>query len=76
MGGKYDALANSVNMRTATVIFDETEAGNLQIDHNDSHAATIGGSFALLLHGIQPKGTKAAKAWQTIRKAGGGYGKR
>lgn len=72
-GGSADAVIGITGMRSARVIFDEGEANGLPIDHDDSHAATAGGSFALLLHGVQPKGTVAAKAWQVIKKAGKGY---
>lgn len=71
-GGRCDELINETGMRSATVIFSETDT-ELPIDHDDSHAATVGGSFALLLHGVQPKGTVAAKAWQVLKKAGKGY---
>lgn len=73
LGGKYDYLIPGLDIRTAKVVFSESNAKTLPIDHNDSHAATTGGSFALLLHGIQPKGTSAATAWATIKKNGGGY---
>ena len=67
-GGKYDHLIGDT--RTATVVYDEPQAGDLPIDHDDSHAATIGGSFALLLHGIQPKGSEASKALVQLRGKG------
>jgi len=62
IGGKYDDLINKIGIRKAYVVFSELEASTLPIDHDDSHAATIGGSFALLLHGVQPKGSTAAAA--------------
>ena len=34
----------------------------LEIDDDDSHAMEHGPSFALLIHGTQPAGTKAARA--------------
>jgi hypothetical protein len=73
LGGKYDHLIPESGLRTAKVVFDPSEAGDLPIDHDDSHAATPGGSFAILLHGTQPKGTKAARVWNKIRFSIGGY---
>lgn len=67
VGGRYDHLIKGLGLRTATVVFSEAEAGKLPIDHDDSHAATMGGSFALLLHGVQPKGSEAAVALKTLK---------
>jgi hypothetical protein len=72
LGGKYDNLISEVGLRTAKVVFSEAEAWDLPIDHNDSHAATPGGDFCLLLHGVQPKGSKAAKALKVL-KGNGSY---
>lgn len=72
-GGKYDSLIGELKVRTATVIFNESEGS--PIDHDDSHAATEGGSFYLLLHGVQPAGTPAAKALVGL-KGIGSYSKR
>lgn len=69
-GGKYDHLIDILGVRTATVVYSEAEAYGMPIDHDDSHAATPGGSFALLLHGVQPKGSKASKALVALRGAG------
>ncbi len=71
-GGQYDALVKTNNLRYAKVVFTEAEAFklDLEIDHDDSHAYTPGGSFALLLHGTQPKGSEAAKA--KVKLAGKG----
>lgn len=76
-GGMYDNYIPLLNMRTAKVVLTHKEAldKGLPLDNDDSHAANPGGSFALLLHGVQPAGTIAAKAWQTIKQAGGGYGR-
>jgi len=74
-GGKYDNLLDALQLRTATVVFSR-EATELPIDHDDSHAATAGGDFALLLHGTQPKGSKAAAAWQKVKKSEGGYSRK
>lgn len=78
MGGKYDKLAIDNNLRSALVVFSEAEARelNLEIDHDDYLAATHGKSFALLLHGVQPKGTKAGEAWAKIKYKQGGYSKK
>lgn len=72
-GGTADCVIDIIGMRYAEVVFSEVQANGLPVDHDDSHAATVGGSFALLLHGVQPKGTVAAKAWQVLKKAGKGY---
>jgi hypothetical protein len=69
-GGKYDNAIPAMGIRTAKVVYAEADAGNLPIDHDDSHAATIGGDFALLLHGVQPAGTPAAKALVELRGKG------
>lgn len=70
LGGMFDQLIKPLNIRTAKVVFTKTESEGLPIDHDDSHAATIGGSFALLLHGIQPKNTPAAAALTLLRGKG------
>lgn len=75
-GGKFDSLIALHKLRCAEVVFSVNEAKekNLEIDHDDSHAINGKKSFALLLHGSQPTGTKAAEAWNLIRKSGiGGY---
>lgn len=74
-GGKYDHLIEPLQARTATVVFAEDQTGGLPLDHDDSHAATVGGSFALLLHGVQPKGSEASKALVQLRGKGS-YGKK
>ena len=75
-GGRYDSYISSHNLRYAKVVFSEQEAKDLclSIDKDDSHAMKNGPSFALLLHGIQPKGTEAANALVKLKKSGkGGY---
>jgi hypothetical protein len=71
-GGKYDHLIEQLHLRDATVVFSVGEAEQLElaIDHDDSHAATAGGSFALLLHGTQPAGSDAGKALSTLKGRG------
>lgn len=69
-GGKFDYLIDPLGIRAATVVFSEDGAGELPIDHTDDHAATIGGSFALLLHGVQPKNSKASQARVALKGKG------
>ncbi len=66
-GGKYDRLIEPLRMREAVVILNEGDA-TMEIDHDDSHAATVGGSFNLLIHGTQPAGSDAAAAVAAQRK--------
>lgn len=75
-GGMTDYLIDEHNLREARVVFSEQEATNLglEIDHDDSHALNNGPSFALLIHGTQPKGTEAAKAIRKL-KGMGSYGR-
>jgi len=71
VGGKYDKLIDQNNLKFAKVVYSEKEAAdqNLEIDHDDSHAFMQDKSFAMLLHGVQPKGTKAAEALKLLKKA-------
>jgi hypothetical protein len=69
-GGTHDHLIPELKVRYAKVILREEDAGGLPIDRDDSHAALSGGSFALLIHATQPRGTDAAKAWDKLRRAG------
>lgn len=63
-GGKNDALIRSTGIKVARVVYspEEAEIMGLAIDHDDSHAYEGNESFALLLHGMQPKGSEAAAA--------------
>jgi hypothetical protein len=75
-GGKLDHLIGEHNLKNAIVFFSEDEAATAgrEIDKDDSHAILPDkGSFGLLLHSHQPKGSPAAKAWYKIMKAGKGY---
>ena len=72
-GGYHDDLIDKHNLRESVVVFSEDEAHerNLEIDHNDSHAAVPDwefDDFALLIHGTQPKGTEAAEALKLLKK--------
>ena len=72
-GGRDDAMIDKYSLRASTVVFSEQEAENLglTIDHDDSHAADPElkkQDFALLIHGTQPKDTRASKALQLLRK--------
>jgi hypothetical protein len=74
-GGRHDHLLGLHGLRSARVVFSRDEAARLglEIDTDDSLAMRRGPSFALLLHGPQPKGTPAAKAVALLR-AGGQHG--
>ena len=69
-GGRADHLIDEHNLREAVVVFSVQEAADLglEIDHDDSHAAVKNNrNFALLIHGTQPKGSKAGAALQQLR---------
>lgn len=71
MGGRYDELAKEHGLKCAQVVYSEQEAIDLgmEIDHDDSHAYTNDNkSFALLIHGVQPKGSKSAEVLKVINK--------
>jgi len=73
-------LIRQHKLKFAKVVFTEEEAKilDLEIDHDDSHAYKGDKSFALLLHGTQPKGTMAAKAKNKLITTGvkHSYGRR
>lgn len=71
-GGRRDDLIDSYTLREARVVFsvEEAESLGLEIDHDDSHAYQNGPSFALLIHGTQPKGSKAASAKSALKGLG------
>lgn len=79
-GGRWDYYIEAgAFQRYSVVVKDEAEADALgfEIDHDDSHC--FGDNpFALLVHGIQPKGSEWGKAIRERRKAGrhSGYGKK
>jgi hypothetical protein len=77
-GGTEDRLITKHGLRSARVVYREAEAAELglEIDHDDRHAAQHGPDFALLIHGMQPAGSVAAKAVQALREQGiYGYGR-
>ena len=78
-GGRLDNLIDKHSLREAVVVFNEQQAKEkgLEIDHDDSHAADpskANQSFALLIHGVQPKDSEASKAVRQL-KGKGSYGK-
>jgi protein gp88 len=77
-GGVWDHLISEHSLKYAEVVFspEQAERLGLEIDHDDRLAFTSDKSFALLLHGTQPKGSIAAKALSTLKTRGfTGYGK-
>lgn len=68
LGGRQDEIIDE-SMQTAQVVFTPASATKLglEIDHDDSHAMTKGGSFAILLHSTQPAGSQAAEAIKKMR---------
>jgi len=72
LGSRFDKMIELNGLRSAKVVFTEAEADRLglEIDHDDSHAIFNGPSFALLLHGIQPAGSEAAKAKVALKGKG------
>ena len=79
-GGKHDHLIDTENLKSAEVVYSPEEAKEkgLDVDHDDSHARARGGnesSFALTVHGQQPKDSEAGLARSALRKRGiMGYG--
>lgn len=74
-GGTEDHLIEKHNVKSAKVVFTEAEAAalGLELDHADDHAYSADWtSFALLLHGTQPKGTAASDAWQGLQRSSPG----
>lgn len=72
-GGRKDDLIAKHSLRSVKVVFSEAEAGSLEIDHTDEHAAnpdTRNQDFALLLHGVQPKGSEASAAIKVMKVNG------
>jgi hypothetical protein len=71
-GGRFDDMIESEGLKYAKVVFTEKEANDsgLEIDHDDSHAFNGTNPFALLLHGKQKAGTKAAEALRELKRQG------
>jgi hypothetical protein len=74
-GGADDAMIRRHKLRSAKVVFSKQEAEKygLEIDDDDSTASDPtkrDQSFALLIHGTQPAGTKASKALQKLKRDG------
>lgn len=72
-GGRLDNMIDEHNLREAVVVYSPEQADRLglEIDHDDSHAAIPeyrDQSFALLIHGIQPKGSEAAAAIKSLKE--------
>lgn len=72
VGGKFDALIDEFKLPYALVVNHEEEAKalGLEIDTDDSSAALGVKAFALLIHGVQPKGSVAADAIKRLKKEG------
>ena len=70
-GGKHDELIDLHGWKEALVVYSEQEAQerDLEIDHDDTHAAFGKENFALLIHGTQPKGSAASVALSAIKRA-------
>jgi hypothetical protein len=69
-GGLWDGLIQKHNLRSAIVVFSIEEASRLglEIDHDDSHAFDPKcHQFALLIHSVQPKGSRAAEALKALK---------
>ena len=68
-GGKLDNLIQEYGLKSAVVVFhpSEAEALGLEIDHDETHALFGSESFALLIHGQQPKGSTASDAIKTLK---------
>ena len=71
-GGKHDNLIPQTTVKSAKVFFsmEEAEALGLEIDHTDDFAISGVDDFALVIHGMQPAGSKASKALSANRKKG------
>lgn len=72
-GGRYDRLIDRHGLRECVVVDhpEEAQALGLEVDHDDSLAQDGGvKKFALVLHGMQPKGTKSAAALTRMRREG------
>ena len=68
-GGRADNLLDTHGLKVAEIVFslEEAEEKGLEIDHDESHAIQNTGSFALLIHGTQPKGSEASQAIKELK---------
>jgi hypothetical protein len=68
-GGKLDAQINLHDLKFAKVVYspEEAEKLGLLIDHTDEAAFKTTESFALLIHGQQPKGSKASQSIKDLK---------
>jgi hypothetical protein len=70
-GGTQDHLIDQYGLKEAVVVqhAEEAEALGLEVDWDDSHAAFGDTSFALALHGTQPKGVgKSYRSSLTLQR--------
>jgi hypothetical protein len=75
-GGTHDWMIPAYGLKSCRVVesIEEAQRLGLELDHDDSHAYSDKGDFALLIHGTQPKG-RWAVAWHKLRTAKiSGYG--
>lgn len=68
-GGKSDAQISEHRLKFAKVVYSPEEADKLGllIDHTDEAAYKTKESFALLIHGQQPKGSKASQSIKDLK---------
>jgi hypothetical protein len=68
-GGKLDAQILEHRLKFAKVVYspEEAEKLGLSIDHTDEAAYKTKESFALLIHGQQPKGSKASQSIKDLK---------
>ena len=71
-GGRMDNLIDEESLKVAEVVFslEEAEEKNLPIDHDEYFAINNAGNFGLLIHGTQPKGTKANQSMRDNKAKG------
>lgn len=71
-GGRQDALIDEHGLKEVVVVYhpEEADRRGLEIDKDDTHAYEQDKSFALVLHGTQPKGSEAAEARKRLQKEG------
>jgi hypothetical protein len=68
-GGKLDAQISEHGLKFAKVVYSPEQAQELGllIDHTDEAAYKTKESFALLIHGQQPKGSKASQSIKELK---------